>query len=85
MPGSRALVLESFPELADLSFLVRAAPGPCLQGSAVSCRGESSTQSLGVCDVELPSTHRPLSSSLLGLPYRTLNIIQKTNYLGAYG
>ena len=31
------------------------------------------------------STHRPLSSSFLGLPYRILNINPKRNYLGAYG
>ena len=30
-------------------------------------------------------THRPLSSSFLGLPYRILNINHKRNYLGAYG
>ena len=31
------------------------------------------------------STHRSLSSSLLGLPYRMLVKIIKRNYLGAYG
>ena len=31
------------------------------------------------------SKHRPLSSSFLGLPYRTLNMNLKRNYLGAYG
>ena len=30
-------------------------------------------------------THRPLSSSFLGLPYRILNINHKRNYLGACG
>ena len=30
-------------------------------------------------------THRPPSSSFLGLPYRVLNINHKRNYLGAYG
>ena len=30
-------------------------------------------------------THRPLSSSFLGLPCRILNIFHKRNYLGAYG
>ena len=30
-------------------------------------------------------THRPLSSSFLGLPYRILNRNHKRNYLGAYG
>ena len=31
------------------------------------------------------NTHRPLSSSFLGLPYRTLNTNLKRNYLGACG
>ena len=30
-------------------------------------------------------SHRPLSSSFWGLPYRILNINPKRNYLGAYG
>ena len=33
----------------------------------------------------LEFTHRPLSSSVWGLPYRILNINHKRNYLGAYG
>ena len=30
-------------------------------------------------------THRPLSSSFLGLPHRILGINHKRNYLGTYG
>ena len=33
----------------------------------------------------LVATHRPLSSSFLGLPYRILDINHKRMYLGAYG
>ena len=33
----------------------------------------------------MQDTHRPLSSSFWGLPYRILNTIHKRNYLGAYG
>ena len=33
----------------------------------------------------LQLSHRPLSSSFLGLPYRILNINHKKELLGAYG
>ena len=88
LKSSKALKLSDSTKPQNLTLIIRAlrllnlAPLLAVTFQRHSCRTSSfTTSSGGGAEIRSGSTHRPLSSSFLGLPYRILNINHKKELL----